>query len=99
MIQEVKVLYCAYGSMYLDADIAVSVNIGLFQETKFMITNGVDYQIAWQNFLPGTSIFLPVIDTKAAIAAMKSEAKRLEFEFVYKVVVEDGVKGLRCWRL
>ena len=64
-----------------------------------MITNGVDYQIDWPNFQPGTSIFLPAIDTKAAIAAMKSEAKRLEFEFVHKVVVENEVKGVRFWRL
>ena len=64
-----------------------------------MITNGVDYQIAWQDFQPGTSIFLPAIDTKAMIAAMKAEAKRLEFDFVHKIVVEDGVKGVRFWRL
>jgi hypothetical protein len=64
-----------------------------------LITNGVDFQIAWQDFLPGTSIFIPAIDTKAAVAAMKAESKRLEFEFVHKVVVEDGVKGVRFWRL
>jgi hypothetical protein len=64
-----------------------------------LITNGVDFQIAWQDFLPGASIFIPAIDTKAAVAAMKAEAQRLEFEFVHKVVVEDGVKGVRFWRL
>lgn len=64
-----------------------------------MITNGVDYQIDWPNFQPGTSIFIPAIDTKAAIVAMKNEAKRLEFEFVHKVVVENEVKGVRFWRL
>lgn len=64
-----------------------------------MITNGVDFQIDWPNFQPGTSIFIPAIDTKAAIAAMKNEAKRLEFEFIHKVVVENEVKGVRFWRL
>lgn len=64
-----------------------------------MITNGVDYLIDWPNFQSGTSIFIPVIDAKAAIAAMKLEAKRLEFEFVHKIVVEDGIKGVRFWRL
>ena len=64
-----------------------------------MITNGVDYQIDWPNYQPGTSIFIPAIDTKAAIAAMKAEAKRLEFEFIHKVVVENEVKGVRFWRL
>lgn len=64
-----------------------------------MLTNGTDYQIDWPNFKPGSSIFLPAIDTKAASEAVKREAKRLEFEYVLKVVVEDGVKGLRIWRL
>lgn len=64
-----------------------------------MITNGTDFQIAWHDFVPGTSIFIPAIDTKAAIAAIKKEAARLEFEFVHKIVIEDGVRGIRVWRL
>ena len=64
-----------------------------------MISNGVDYQIDWPNFQPGTSIFLPAIDAKALIAAMKLESKRLEFEFVHKIVIENGIKGVRVWRL
>lgn len=64
-----------------------------------MLTNGVDYQIAWQEFLPGTSIFIPAIDTKAAIAAVKRESERLEFDYIHKIVVEEGVKGIRVWRL
>ena len=64
-----------------------------------MITNGVDYQIAWQDFEPGTSIFIPAVDTKAAIAAIKKESARLEFDFIHKAVVENGVRGIRVWRL
>jgi hypothetical protein len=64
-----------------------------------MLTNGVDYQILWSEFKPGTSIFIPAIDTKAAIEAMKKESERLEFQFVHKVVIEDGVQGIRVWRL
>ena len=64
-----------------------------------MLTNGLEYQIAWQEFTPGTSIFIPAIDTKAAVAAIKKEAARLEFDFIHKVVIEDGVRGVRVWRL
>lgn len=64
-----------------------------------MLTNGVDYQIKWPEFTPGTSIFIPAVDTKAAIAAIKRESSRLEFEFVHKIVVEDGIIGIRVWRL
>ena len=35
-----------------------------------MLTNGTDYQIDWPSFTPGTSIFLPAVDTKAALAAI-----------------------------
>ena len=64
-----------------------------------MITNGLEYQIRWEDFTPGASFFIPAIDTKAAVAAMKKEATRLEFEFIHKVVIEDGIRGIRVWRL
>ena len=63
-----------------------------------MLTNGTDYQILWSEFKPGSSIFLPAIDTDAAVAAITKESERLEFEFVHKVVIEDNVKGIRVWR-
>ena len=34
-----------------------------------------------------------------AIKALKKESERLEFEFAHKIVVENGVKGVRAWRL
>lgn len=64
-----------------------------------MLTNGTDYQIDWPKFQPGSSIFIPAVDTKAAIEAIKREAARLEFQFIHKIVVEDGIKGIRVWRL
>lgn len=64
-----------------------------------MLTNGTDYEIDWPEFKPGSSIFIPAVDTKAAIDAIKREATRLEFQYVYKVVVEDNIKGVRVWRL
>ncbi len=64
-----------------------------------VLTNGVDYQIVWSEFKPGSSMFLPAINTEAAIAAIKRESKRLEFEFVHKIVIEDGIQGIRVWRL
>ena len=64
-----------------------------------MLTNGTDYQILWSEFKPGSSIFLPAIDTDAAVAAITKESERLEVEFVHKVVIEDNVKGIRVWRL
>lgn len=64
-----------------------------------VFTNGLDYQIKWPEFKPGASIFIPAVDTKSALAAIKRESDRLEFEFVHKIVVEDGIMGIRIWRL
>ena len=64
-----------------------------------MLTNGVDYQIRWAEFQPGSSMFIPAIDLDAALAAIKRESERLDFEFVHKIVVEDGIQGIRVWRL
>ena len=64
-----------------------------------MLTNGVDYQILWSEFKPGSSIFIPAINTDAALAAITKESERLEFQFVHKVVVENDVQGIRVWRL
>ena len=63
-----------------------------------MLTNGVNYQIDWPAFKPGSSIFIPAIDTESAIKAIPKESERLEFQFVHKVVIEEGVKGIRVWR-
>jgi hypothetical protein len=64
-----------------------------------VLTNGTDYQIDWPDFKPGSSIFIPAVDIEAAVNAIKREATRLEFQYVHKVVVEDGIKGVRVWRL
>tara|TARA_R110000803_G_scaffold48541_4_gene100922 strand:+ start:6682 stop:6876 length:195 start_codon:yes stop_codon:yes gene_type:complete len=64
-----------------------------------VLTNGTNYQIDWPAFKPGTSIFIPAVDTKSALVAIKKESERLEFEYAHKIVVEDGVKGVRVWRL
>jgi hypothetical protein len=64
-----------------------------------VLTNGTDYQIDWPDFKPGSSIFIPAVDIEAAINAIKREATRLEFQYVHKIVVEDGIKGVRVWRL
>jgi hypothetical protein len=64
-----------------------------------MESNGMDYQIDWPSFQPGSSMFIPAIDTKEALDAVKKESKRLEFQFAHKIVIENGVKGIRVWRL
>ena len=59
----------------------------------------VPYQIEWRKFKKGCSFFVPCIDTKAAREAVGKVARRLKIEVTTKVVIEEGIKGLRVWRM
>lgn len=59
----------------------------------------VSYQINWKKFHKGKSFFVPCIDPKAARRDMAKVLRRLRINTVDKLVVEDGIKGLRVWRV
>ena len=59
----------------------------------------VSYQLEWKKFRKGYSFFVPCIDDKAAREELNRVAKRLKFDVVTKVVLLDGIKGLRVWRV
>lgn len=58
----------------------------------------VSYQINWSRFKRGTSFFVPCLDAKAARAEVHRVTKRLKIPVLTKVVIQDGIKGLRVWR-
>jgi hypothetical protein len=59
----------------------------------------VSYKIDWAKFRKGYSFFVPCIDPEAARASLATVTKRLKIGVLTRVVVEDGVKGLRVWRV
>ena len=59
----------------------------------------VSYQIEWKKFRKGYSFFGPCIDEKAAREELNRVAKRLKMDIVTKVILLDGIKGLRVWRV
>lgn len=59
----------------------------------------VSYQINWKKFRKGYSFFVPCINERAARQVIAKVMRRLRMEVVTKVVIEDGVKGLRVWRI
>lgn len=58
----------------------------------------VTYRIDWSKFRKGYSFFIPCIDHKAARETLAATTKRLKINTITKVVIMDGVKGLRVWR-
>jgi hypothetical protein len=59
----------------------------------------VSYQINWKKFRKGYSFFVPCIDEKDARKTLDAVIRRLRIDVVTKVVIEDGIKGLRVWRV
>ena len=64
-----------------------------------MLVERVSYNINWANFKRGTSLFFPCLDPRAAKEEVEPVFKRLKIKVLYKIVVEDGIRGLRVWRM
>ena len=65
-----------------------------------MKVEGVHYEINWAKFRYGTSIFIPCLDPKRAREEeIEPVLRRLRMNVVMKVTIEEGVRGLRIWRV
>lgn len=63
-----------------------------------MILEGVKYDINWRAFRKGKSMFFPCLDTDKALATVHGVCKRMRIQILTKVVIVDGIRGLRIWR-
>jgi hypothetical protein len=59
----------------------------------------VTYQINWKNFKGGYSFFIPCLDPRKSRKEIMQVLHRLRYRVVTKVVIEDGVRGIRIWRV
>jgi hypothetical protein len=66
---------------------------------KKMKIEKVEYQINWKKFKLGWSFFIPCLDAKAAQKRVKKEVRRFKYKTVSKVTIEEGVRGVRVWRV
>lgn len=64
-----------------------------------MQIEGVTYQVNWRRFKRGTSVFFPCLDYDRAKAQLMVVMKRLKLNVLIKPTIEDGVRGLRVWRM
>jgi len=64
-----------------------------------MRVNGVNYEIDWTKFKVGRSFFVPCLDAAEAKNVVKATMERFGFEVKVKLVIEDGFRGLRIWRI
>jgi len=64
-----------------------------------MVVDGVLYEVDWRGFVVGASFFIPCIHAQEAREDVKKITQRLGFRVTMKVVIEDGIRGLRIWRI
>ena len=64
-----------------------------------MIIEGVSYEVKWGNFKRGTSFFIPCIQPKKVRLQLKRVFHRFKMQVVSKISIEDGISGLRIWRV
>jgi hypothetical protein len=60
---------------------------------------GLAYQINWKAFKRGTSFFIPCLDATEATEEVESITTRLKYDVVIRDVIEEGVRGIRTWRV
>jgi hypothetical protein len=64
-----------------------------------MLVEKVSYQVNWKKFKKGGSFFVPCLDPSEAKKEIALTTQRLRYNILTKVVIEEGVRGLRIWRV
>lgn len=64
-----------------------------------MLIEGVTYDVDWPKFKKGKSLFFPCLDQERAEAQLMVVLNRLRIKVLVKYVIEDGIRGLRIWRM
>lgn len=64
-----------------------------------MLVNNLSYDVEWRRFRVGNSFFVPCIRIEEGRAQIKRVTRRLGFRVRIKPVIEEGIKGLRVWRV
>jgi len=59
----------------------------------------VEYQINWKKFKKGWSFFIPCLKPVEAKDILLAETKRFKYRVVTKITIEDGVRGIRIWKV
>ena len=64
-----------------------------------MLVEKVSYRVNWKKFKKGCSFFIPCLNPPVAEKEIRRTTQRLRYNILTKVVIEDGIRGLRVWRV
>lgn len=66
---------------------------------RLIINDGVGYAINWAALKPGMSFFIPCLETDGLRGRVQTVARKLQIKVQMKIVIEEGIRGLRVWRV
>ncbi len=69
------------------------------QKLTDIAPDGVDIAIDWDKFVVGSSVFIPCINTAAAVREVREVGKLETTQVDWRVVIEGGKYGVRVWRV
>ena len=64
-----------------------------------MIIHGIEFEVKWADFKPYSSFFIPCLDWEAVRTLIYKECEDRGFTVVARFSVEDGIRGVRVWRV
>lgn len=64
-----------------------------------MIVEQISYELDWKAFKRGTSFFVPCLGGRKTKNEVRAYFARHKIDVVTKLVIENGIKGLRVWRM
>jgi hypothetical protein len=74
------------------------VNQGI-RRTFDINPDGVWVVVKWEDFVVGSSFFVPCINTKRCVQQVKDVVTPRGYDIVQNVTVENDRLGVRIWRL
>lgn len=63
-----------------------------------ILNEGVPVHIEWHLLTPGSSFFIPALNTDQLSKDVRKVAARKGIKLIDKVCVENGMYGIRFWR-
>jgi|DEB19_MinimDraft_3_1074340.scaffolds.fasta_scaffold75534_2 hypothetical protein len=64
-----------------------------------MNIHGIEFEVKWEEFKPYSSFFIPCLDWEAARDVIYHECEEHGVPAVVRFSVEDGIRGVRVWRV
>jgi hypothetical protein len=67
--------------------------------SKPLDVDGLQVEIVWDEFITGSSFFIPCINERSLMTSVLAQARKFKMRITYKARIENGMWGVRFWRV